>query len=451
MKAILILLGFALACIPQSRADEVQYLARPETALSAFLKVAREAQKSIDIVTFIFEPCDASSQLLMEILAEKAKQGVRVRILLDDFTQLGEQKNALANFAAKNNIQLKFFNTFEKNFRIHAKLIVSDGKIYISGGRNISDKYFGLSAEKNYVDRDVFVRGDSAVKAATSFEEMWNVPLSKRKVGNPRNFTGWSKFCKYDETARMDSIKDFLDRNSDLLDRVPVRDCNSVEFISDNPRFPSSKFNGSGEGLREYMNPTRLKEKRASKKILEFIVGAQTHLNMENWVYIPISGLSNAIKAARDNKVSIRTITNRDTEDGPKVFRQVMDYAVSVYAKKHTKKSQVVSRLSTFGSVDHSHALTPRGVRFFLHGKTYVRDYKDVVVGSFNLDSRSYSINVESLVYAKDCSLLARDVEDHTEELHRIYEYDKTSGKVPPESKVNSFVKLMARALLGLL
>ncbi len=437
---------------PIAHADQVKYLARGPEALAAFLAQAASARKSIDLATFIFEPCDTSTRMLLDTFARKARSGVRVRVLLDDIMQSRAQKQILADFAHRHGFEFRFYNTVEKNIRLHIKLMAVDGESYITGGRNISDKYFSLSAEKNYVDRDLLVRGTSGRQAAAAFEELWASKNSSPKVGEGARFEGGQRLCPIDDSVRRESVRQFLDRNPDILARVPTRSCASVKFVADSPDFGHAKYGGGssapGSGEDPYMNPGRLERKRATKQMLEFIRGASASLRMENWVYMPIYGLADVLAEARERKVRIRGITNADTEDGPQVFREAMDYAVATYTRRHSVGSQKVRRISSFGGVSDAFELTPRGTKFYLHGKVYLRDERDLVVSSFNLDSRSYNTNLESLVVVKNCPHLVADAEAGLQELIATYDEDVKSGRVPPKKPASLLAKAFAMVAL---
>lgn len=442
---------FFFFAIP-AEADQVKYLTHGPEALAAFLTQAESARKSIDIATFIFEPCDTSTGMLLDILARKAKSGVKVRILLDDIMQPGAQKKALADFAAKNKFEFRFYNTFEKNMRLHIKLMAVDGKSYITGGRNISDKYFSLSAEKNYVDRDVLVTGASGTQALASFEELWNASNTSKKTGVAANFRNWQSFCKFDDSARRESVEQYFERNSDLLERIPTRSCEGVRFIADNPDFGHAKYGGGnnspGNGPDEYMNPMRLHQKRATKQLLAYIRGAKSSLRMENWVYMPIFDLSTALAEARAKKVRIRGITNADTEDGPQIFLEAMDYAVETYSRRHSVGTQKIKRISSHGGVSDHFELTPQGTRFYLHGKIYLRDERDLIVSSFNLDSRSFSMNLESMAVMKNCPHIVADAEDGLSSLIATYDEDVKTGRVPYKKPASFLARAFAMVAL---
>ena len=60
------------------------------------------------------------------------------------------------------------------NQRMHNKTFTVDGRVSITGGRNIADEYFGYDHEYNFRDRDVLLMGKAA-----GYQPLLNV-LGKR-------------------------------------------------------------------------------------------------------------------------------------------------------------------------------------------------------------------------------------------------------------------------------
>lgn len=429
-----------------ARADDVQYLSRPQQALAAFHTLISEARDSIDITTFIFEPCHSSTQLLLESLADRARRGVRVRILLDSLQQNAARERQLADFAARQGgtMEFRFYNSRELNMRLHIKLMVVDGQRYVAGGRNISDEYFSLSEENNYIDRDLLVSGPSAMQAQTSFNELWNSRNTSRKSGSATRFAGWPSVCGSKLGSKIDETRSYLRRNSaSLLSRVARRDCAHVGFYSDNPAFAGGA-NGPAGSRDPYMDGARMSMKRSTRATLRFLNAARTTLDLENWVYIPVYHLSDAFKNARGRGVRTRVLTNQDIEDGPQVFRDAMDYAIAKHAARDSKNGQSVTLISSKGGLRSEYELTPPNVPVHLHGKIAIRDQKDVLVGSFNLDARSYNTNLESVVQVTGCPALADDLQLGFDQLLNIHRDDVRFNRVPPKREPSAAAKALA-------
>lgn len=232
------------------QADQIQLVSRGDEGLATFLGLASRAQRSIDITTFIYEPCEASGQLFTEILARKAKEGVKVRVLLDSLTQPKKQSQNLADYFARYGIELRTYNDYSilspmANLRLHAKLMIIDGTTYVSGGRNIADDYFSLADNtENFLDKDLIVSGASVREARDSFSELWNASLSGPKTGVPENFQAWNSFCKKNLAAEKKKIRGFLAENGEaLMAGLPVQSCERVSFIADHPEFGNPRYN----------------------------------------------------------------------------------------------------------------------------------------------------------------------------------------------------------------
>lgn len=430
-----------LAALPAS-ADRVKYLPEPKTAYAAFVSTIAAARSSIDLATFIFEPCEPSVQVLLETLAARARDGVRVRLLLDNVTQKSAPKNAMLAYLREAGAEIRFYNPYELNMRMHIKFLVVDGRRLVTGGRNLSDRYFAYSSELNYIDRDVLVEGAAAARAVDSFEELWTSWGAVRASASG-SFAGWTRACG-DVARRTDDVRaDIRAVGPGLLAAVPERECADVEFVTDDPDF-GDPSNGDPDHNGPYMTPMRLEKKRTSKAILEFLRGTRSKLEAENWVYLPLDLLSDELANLRRREVPVDIITNADLEDGPAFFREAMDYAVDVMASRHAVGSQTVNRISSRGAMTAAHDLTPAGARFFLHGKVFLRDGRDVAVGSFNLDSRSYSTNLESTVIVRDCPLLAADVHAPYARLQATYADDVRTNRVPPKKQPGFGAKLFA-------
>ena len=443
---------FLLLEASPANADQVRYLARPDQSLTAFMTLADQAQRSIDLATFIFDPCHASTQLLMEKLEARAKAGVKVRVLLDASGHEKKQKTELANFFNRYGMELRWYNDysvygFHMNLRMHVKLFNVDGTTYISGGRNISDEYFGMSTKQNWIDRDVMVTGASARDATANFEEIWRSNMTAKTKAAA--FKGWT--CVASPARPLAMLRSYLERNPSQHLGAPARECSRVSFTADSPEFGNPKYGNdrtddSYGSTDYYMTPIRLHYKRATAQVLDFIQGTRRKLEMENWGYLPYGLLSDAIGEVRDRRIPIRVATNEDMEAGPDFFKEAEEYAIRVTSTDHSVGSQKVTLVSSKGALSEFNAyeLTPPKAVFFLHGKVIVRDQRDAIVSSFNLDGRSYSTNLESVVTMHDCPEIAADIQARTDEVHGINRTDRAQGRIPAKKAPSFFAKWFA-------
>src|SRR5690606_16954412 len=59
------------------------------------------------------------------------------------------------------------------NYRMHNKLMIVDSQMFITGGRNIGDEYFSLSA-RDFQDIDILGMGRISQEVVRSFDAYWN-------------------------------------------------------------------------------------------------------------------------------------------------------------------------------------------------------------------------------------------------------------------------------------
>jgi phosphatidylserine/phosphatidylglycerophosphate/cardiolipin synthase-like enzyme len=168
-----------------------------QDALIARLDLIRGAQRSIDIQTYIFDEDDAGHLVLDELLAA-ARRGVKVRLLVDQLAALKRVETVAALAAAHINFEMRVYNPvlgrarfgypmyawaticcFRRlNQRMHNKLLVVDGLVGITGGRNYQNDYFDWDNRYNFRDRDILVAGPAVADMAVHFEAFWNAPLT---------------------------------------------------------------------------------------------------------------------------------------------------------------------------------------------------------------------------------------------------------------------------------
>lgn len=173
-----------------------------EDALLARIHLIRSARRSIELQSFIFAEDDAGFFVLGELL-DAARRGVRVRVLLDQLFSVDDTRLLAALATAHANFELRMYNpTFGKastgplefgagilccfrrfNQRMHTKLLLVDGLIGITGGRNYQNRYFDWDSGYNYRDRDILVAGPVGAKMRAGFELFWtherSVPVAR--------------------------------------------------------------------------------------------------------------------------------------------------------------------------------------------------------------------------------------------------------------------------------
>jgi len=182
---------------PQQPRHYALILDRGSDALLARVNLIRSATTTIDLQTYIFAEDDAGRLVLDELLAA-ARRGVRVRLLMDQLAALEHVDTLAALSGAHANLEVRLYNPMlhrarisypqfvlaaaccwrKLNQRMHTKLLLIDGAVGITGGRNYQDDYYDWDAQYNFRDRDVLVAGPTARVMDSNFAKFWNDPRS---------------------------------------------------------------------------------------------------------------------------------------------------------------------------------------------------------------------------------------------------------------------------------
>ncbi len=385
------------------------------------------AQKTIELEYFIFLP-DRSGRLVLQAIVKKAREGVKVRILLDYVSQAGTP--GLDEFyqveLAKNGIELRYFNVasmvefWKSGFRNHRKFIIIDGQELVTGGRNIADEYFGLRGRINYLDRDIWIKGPIVQTATRNFELFWNAPMV-RKLEEPEE-KACDRICSA-TSSRSPATgtcgvrpNEFLDRVAKVNDtltpqsgdaklrqkvarlggpalaRSPVVNVHAITFVSDKP-VPCE----SGRIMAPYLRGLL---EHANKKLL-----------VENYTFLVKSEDKDILLDLAKRGVQIDLLTNSFFSEPNFVLAELSHsrehmavlHGMNVYCYSAKPKSDQVF-------LDQRVEKTMWG----LHGKSMVIDGKDAVITSYNFDPRSARINVENAICVHDSPEFARLLEEAT-------------------------------------
>ncbi|CAN5141943.1 hypothetical protein BH11PSE14_BH11PSE14_22270 [soil metagenome] len=149
LRELGILLGPAI--IPGNRID---HLENGEQIFPAMLEAIRGARETINFETYIYWS-GAIGKEFADALAERARAGVKVHVLLD---WVGSQKldSAMVERMKASGVQvqvyhpLRWYNLGRINNRTHRKLLVVDGRIGFTGGVGIADEWNGHSQDPDH-------------------------------------------------------------------------------------------------------------------------------------------------------------------------------------------------------------------------------------------------------------------------------------------------------------
>ena len=156
-------------------------------AFETMMYEIRKADKSISISTYVFKD-DAMTEQILDALAEKASQGVRVRVLIDSLGSYALYffQGALKSLR-KAGGEVHFFMPLLRlpyqnhvNLRNHRKIYLFDEHTLLSGGMNLTDEYMGPTKSPDQWQDILFrTQGESTYQYAQIFEDDWSYATGK--------------------------------------------------------------------------------------------------------------------------------------------------------------------------------------------------------------------------------------------------------------------------------
>lgn len=159
---------------------DVKFYGDTVEALEAQKEELRKAEKFIFMEYHAIEDSTAWRGI-EEILKEKAKAGVDVRVFYDDMGSIGFLSKPFAKRLQSEGIQCRVFNPLMPvlnvfmNNRDHRKITVVDGRVGFTGGYNLADEYFNLTHPYGqWKDSGIRLTGKAVRSLTVIFLEMWN-------------------------------------------------------------------------------------------------------------------------------------------------------------------------------------------------------------------------------------------------------------------------------------
>ncbi len=330
---------------------QTQYYKSGEEFYECFMQDIKQAKKYIFIEFFIIEEGVMLNPML-DILEQKAKEGLDVRIMYDDvgtalrvspnfFRELEDRGIKAAVFNAKG---LKL--SFVLNNRDHRKICVIDGVIAYTGGCNIADEYINAISPYGYwKDTMVRLEGDAAWGFLTLFHEMWT-------------------FAKGDiEERQLDFAPEFK----------RIEHIESDGFVL--PFGDASPLDGIASGKYTYLN--------AIQDARESILITTPYLVLD-------SEIVSALKISAEMGIDVRIIT-------PGIPDKWYVFAVTRANYTELLKSGVKIYEYSPG---------------FIHAKSMVVDNKIGIVGTVNFDYRSFYLHFECGVWMYNSKAVHQCYED---------------------------------------
>lgn len=339
-----------------TRDNSLDLLVDAEEKYEKLFRDIENAKTDINVLYFIIKPPDKSGRDFINLLAKKAAEGVKVRVIYDRFGWLFARYRDFKPIIDAGGQVVRFLPSLWRsivtvNYRMHRKIVVIDGVIGYTGGINIGDDYLGLYPKITpWRDTSVRVTGSAVQELQLRFLEDW-VFLELQSKRIPDTVFGMSS----EELTR-------------TFFPPPIECGNSaVQIISGGP---DEQFSAHKDSYQK------------------IISDAKQYLYIQTPYFVPNGTLIDTLRLAVRSGVDVR-IMLPGIPDKWYVYHITMSY---------------VGDLLDAGARIFIHS-------GFLHAKTIVSDDSISSVGSANFDIRSFNLDYElnALVYDRDFAIECRD------------------------------------------
>lgn len=365
--------------------NNVELLVNGEHKFPRVLEALESAKSFIHLEYYIVGD-DIIGNKIKDVLIKKAKEGVAVRFIFDDFGSHDLWKN-IVDELRENGVQVFPFYRIHFvlfanriNYRDHRKVIIIDGKVGFIGGINIADRYINQDDSKVFWrDTHIKIEGRAVLSLQYHFLSNWN-------------------FCA-EETLGVDThffpIPDVVENKSDL-----------VQIVTSGPDYPRPSI------MLSYFSA---------------INAAKKSIYLTSPYFIPNESIFNAIKAAAFSGKDVRLLLPSKSDSA------FVDAASRFYVQELLESGVKIY-------------LYQKG---FIHAKTIAIDDTISIVGTANMDLRSFELNFEinAIVYSERIN----------KELTQVFMNDISNSKIisleewNERNNVRKFLDGMARILAPLL
>jgi cardiolipin synthase C len=385
-------------------------------ALIARYWLAENARESIEVQYFIWST-DNIGILAAEALLRAAGRGVKVRVIVDALLIDAPDESLLA-LARHPNVDIRIYNPKRIwsvlgdfrgfNQRMHDKTLIVDGRIAITGGRNMAAEYYDYNRDYNFRDRDVLLLGEVVKPMRASFERFWASELSVQAEALNEHL----RLSAEDVQRIYRELHDYAREPGNFAPEVRgaiaaapaafdavAKDVvwGKVDFISDPPG--KNDVRGLRGGGASAAALGRLVESARERVVIQspYLVASDRAFEL--------------LRHARARGVQVRISTNSlASTDNIQAFSGYRNQRARLLAMgleifEYRPDPQVQHEL-----MQRSSAAQRKAPIFSLHAKTMVVDRRLTYIGTFNFDPRSENLNTEVGVII-DSERLARSVE----------------------------------------
>jgi putative cardiolipin synthase len=355
------------------------------------LELIASAKQSIALEFFIYD-VDEAARLLTQALIKKARDGVRVRILVDFSAPVFELKPAYARVLGDAGVTVRYYNTsalyrlVSIQHRSHRKLLIIDGETVLTGGRNVANDYFDLSDHYNFLDSDLEVSGPIVKTVLESFDVYWNSHLATDPERDGSSNAEAAKFVLPNERDLV-MLEKLRAAGEEYRRSHTSHECRDLHFVTD--------FPNHGEASRKVFNALVEELSRATKEAV-----------VESPYFVIKSGGYTLLEDLQKRGVQVRALTNS-------LASTDASYAVAALYPWLGSLADTGLTLSAYSGKPSPGQSTDIGGgsgRWGVHSKRGVIDGQTTLLGTYNIDPRSANLNSELMFVCRGQQALATEV-----------------------------------------
>lgn len=360
---------------PAWKNTSLKYYPLGDDIYEPVLEMLENAEKYIFLEFFMIEEGKFWNSIL-EILERKAKEGLDVRLIYDDYgcvALLPRKYHVLLNkkgIKTKKYAALTPFLSTHLNNRDHRKMIIVDGKVVMSGGVNLCDEYINVYEKYgHWKDNGFIIRGDAVYNYVLMFLQMWHTMAGRAE----------------------EDYKKYLERKSES--GIGIEEKQKTEEAVSETTYPGYVI-PYGDGPHQ-------EENVAEQVYMDIINRATKYVYIMTPYLILDHEMKQSLMHASRSGVDVRII-----------MPHIPDKK-AVFAVARTYYPQLIK------SGVKIYEYTPG----FVHAKTFLADDEVAVVGTINLDFRSMYLHYEcgSLFYRTEGLMdIKADFEDMFEKCQQI-------------------------------
>lgn len=322
--------------------NDVKYFCHGLEKIAILKQDLLAAKHSINMEYYIFAN-DKVGKEIMDILIQKAKEGVKVKLIYDSVGSKKTRKRFFRKLEKAGGEVAEFFPPFmhirminlKINYRNHRKIVVIDGKIAYTGGINIRDDHMGMKRKLSpWRDASIRVEGSGVFPLQNIFLDDW-------------------RYAKNDST--------------------PVE-----KYLEEYFPLPTPK---GDVGLQVLTSGPDSKLQKIKEAYIKMITTAKKRVWLQTPYFVPDDSFISALTIAQKSGVDVRIMLPAKP-DKLTVYFPTLSFA--------REMAKIGVRIYFYNG--------------FMHAKTILVDDNKLSIGSCNLDNRSFGLNFEctAIMYSEE-------------------------------------------------